>query len=388
MYKSQKIELRPTKSIKLIFDKNFSYSRYIYNKSLETWNNMYKDYTAGICKAPTYNRVRDKVKRDKYEWEEEYLKMVLETSVEDVSSAFNMFFKKLGKFPKFKSKRKQSDTIRFFRKNEYSIQVKSKRFLKLQGIKDLVKMKEDIRFNGTIKECTISKKGSKYYASFVIELPDVVLNNKITDYCGIDLGVKDLLIINGDDDFFRKYKTLNTQLEPLYKKISYYQKVLSRKVYNSNKYNLTRTKLNNTWTRITNIKNDYIHKLTTNITRRYKYITIEDLAVGNMMKNKHLSKAIAQQNWGQIREFLKYKSKLNGNILITADRYFPSTQICSSCGFRKEGSHKMKLGQHTYVCDNCGDIIDRDYNAALNLKQYGKRFVGLANEGNIPSIVH
>jgi len=380
MYIAQKIELKPNNEVKKIFHQNFSYSRYIYNKALAEWNRMYeaRKEDKNLSK-PTHRRVRDNIKKMKEEWESEQASQVLDTSVEDVGKAFNMFFKKLGKYPKFKSKKRQKDSFRFYRKNDYTIQVKEN-WLKLTKIPS-VKMKESLICNGTIKEVTITKKGEKYFASFIIDTDEEFYHCKNNKFVGIDLGVKTLAIINGSDGKFKKYKSLNKKLIPLYNKIKFYSKILSRKVYKSNKYNRTRNKLDRIYLRIQNIQKDYIHKITTNLVANYQYITIEDLAVSNMMKNKNLSRSISQSLWRTFRTFLEYKSSMYGNKIIIADRWFPSTQLCSNCGHVFQKENKLKLKDRIYICPSCGKKIDRDFNAAINLKLYGMRNIGLANKG-------
>ena len=129
------------------------------------------------------------------------------------------------------------------------------------------------------------------------------------------------------------------------------------------------------------MRKDFLHKLSTHITTKYKYICIEDLKVSNMMKNKNLSKSIAEQGWREFRTMLEYKAEKNDCKIIVADKWFPSSQICSCCGNVLQGSDKIKLSQRTYHCHKCNNKIDRDYNAAVNLKLYGMRFVGQVSKG-------
>lgn len=381
MYLAQKIELKPNKELVNAFQQSFGYSRYIYNKALETWNNMYDKYLEDNSNPkPNHRKVRDILKHSKEDWEESQLKMILDTSCEDLGKAFNMMWKGHGKYPRFKKKNKSRNSFRMYRKNDYSIQIKDNKYLKIPGLKALIKMKEDLKIDGIIKEVTISEKGHKYYASFVLEVDDDYydkIDNQ--EFVGIDLGIKSLAIINGTDGLFKKYHSLNKKLIPLYKKIDYYNKVLSRKCYKSNNYEKVRTKLNRTYLRIDNIKKDYLHKITTNLCVRYKYICIEDLKVSNLIKNKRLSKYISQQNWRMFRSMLEYKAEMYGNEIIVADKCFPSSQTCSHCGNVLTKKKKIKLSQRTYKCKKCGFIIDRDFNAAINLKLYGERFVGVAN---------
>jgi putative transposase len=412
MILSQRIEIKPNKELKAILEDYFNYSRYIYNKGLATWNTMYDKYKETNDKQdlPHYYKVRDYLKANKEDWEENYPKQILETSSQNVNYAFNLFFKKESKLPKYKSKKGYKKSFRIYRKNEWSIQIRTKKeidnnpqrncqfykfvdpdnsnrkYLKLQGIKQYIKMKECLRFDGIIKECTISYVNFKYYASFRVELDDNYIDNTYEinysdkkDFIGIDLGVKNIAIINDSNGLFRKYKSLVKVLKPYYMKVDYYNRILSRKVPNSKNYEKTRAKLNHNYLRIKNIRKDYLDKITTFIALNYRNIVIESLKVKNLSKNRRLSKVIWESCFYTFRCMLEYKSKLYKSNLIIAKNNFPSTQLCSKCGNRLTKHNKITLKQRTYKCPKCGFIIDRDFNSSINLKLYGMNIVGMAN---------
>ena len=386
-YNARKIELRLNKEQKQIFDQAFGYSRYVYNKALDEWKRMYEAWKKDNSQTKPNNRkVRDNLKASKEDWEEDQLKMVMETSVEDLAKAFNLMWKGCCKYPNYKSRRNQKDSCRFYRKNEYSMQIRGEKAnkLKVQGISSLIHMKEPLHLkeDHTIQEITVSKRDDRYYASMIIRyLHEDKEPHKEDSYVGIDLGVKDFAIINDDKGLYRKYKSLNSKILPLHKRIKIYNRILDRKDYGSKNYEKARTKLNRTYERIRNIRKDYLHKISTHITTRYKYICIEDLKVSNMMKNRNLSKYIAEQGWREFRTMLEYKAERYGCKIVTADRWFPSSQICSCCGNVLQGKDKLKLSQRVYHCQECGNKIDRDYNAAVNLKLYGMRAIGQVKEG-------
>src|SRR5699024_7198319 len=375
MYKAIKIELKPNKEQKEIFNQAFGYSRYIYNKALDQWIKMWQVHQSDkTLPKPTHRRVRDELKLNREDWEFTQSVQVLDTATEDLGKAFNMMWKGIGKYPKFKSKRLSKLSCRFYRKDKYTLQIKGQKdnMLKLPGISSLILMKESLIIpKDSMKEVTISSYAGKYFASIVMELDDNIDLTHNNTHVGIDLGVKDLATINDDYGKFRKYKSLNKKLIPLYDRIKYYQRLLSRKVPGSNKYERLRTKIQRIWYRISNIKKDYLDKITTNIIKNYQYITIENLKVSNMIKNRNLSRSIAQSNWRQFRTMLEYKAETNVNTIIVADRWFPSSQLCSSCGQVLTKDNKLKLSDRWYQCD-CGHEMDRDYNAAVNLKLYGK----------------
>ena len=386
-YNARKIELRLNEEQKKIFDQAFGYSRYIYNKALDEWKKMYEAWEEDNSQTKPNNRkVRDALKSSREDWEYTQLNILIETTVENLAGAFNMMWKGYGKYPKYKSRRNQKDSCRFYRKTKYSLQIKGEKSnkLKLVGIPSLIHMKEPLHLkeDHTIQEVTISRKANRYYAGILTRyIQDNRKSSKNESYIGIDLGVKDFATINDDKGLYKKYKSLNSKLIPLHNKIDIYNKILSKKCYGSNNYEKARTKLNRTYERINNIRKDFLHKISTHITTKYKYICIEDLKVRNMMRNKNLSKSIAEQGWREFRTMLEYKAEKNDCRIITADRWFPSSQICSCCGNVLQGSEKIKLSQRVYHCHECGNKIDRDYNAAVNLKLYGMRAIGQVKEG-------
>ena len=386
-YTARKIELRLNEEQKQIFKQAFGYSRYIYNKALDEWKKMYEAWKEDNSQTKPNNRkVRDRMGELREDWEYGQLNILIETTVEDLSKAFNMMWKGYGKYPKYKSRRNQKNSCRFYRRNNYSLQIKGEKAnkLKLVGIKSLIHMKEPLLFKEghTMQEITISKRADRYYASIVIRyLQDEKKPHKEDSYLGIDLGVKDFAIINDDKGLYKKYKSLSQKLIPLHRRVDIYNKILSRKHYGSKNYEKARTKLNRTYERISNMRKDYLHKISTHITAKYRYICIEDLKVSDMMKNKNLSKYIAEQGWREFRTMLEYKAEKNDCKIITADKWFPSSQICSCCGNVLQGKDKLKLSQRVYHCHECGNKIDRDYNAAVNLKLYGMRFIGQVKEG-------
>ena len=386
-YTARKIELRLNKEQEKTFDQAFGYSRYIYNKALDEWKKMYEAWKEDNSQTkPNYRKVRDVLKASREDWEFSQLNILIETTVDNLAKAFNMMWKGYGKYPNYKSRRKQKDSCRFCRKTEYSLQIRGEKAnkLKVVGISSLIHMKESLllKEGHTIQEVTVSKRADHYYAGIIIRyIQDEKKPPKEDSYVGIDLGVKDFAIINDDKGLYKKYKSLSQKLIPLHKRIAIYDKILKRKHYGSNNYEKARTKLNRTYMRIGNIRKDYLHKISTHITTKYKYICIEDLKVSNMIKNKNLSKHIAEQGWREFRTMLEYKADKYDCQIITADRWFPSSQICSCCGNVLQGKDKIKLSQRVYHCHECDNKIDRDYNASVNLKLYGMRYIGQVNEG-------
>lgn len=374
MILTHKIEIRPNKTVINMIHQCFGYSRYCYNKGLEVWNN---EYNSG--NKPNGRSVRDMLKSTKQDWEKELSPNILDNAIDDLEKGFKLFYKGISRHPRFKSKRKSRNSFRFNRKNDSTIRIINNK-LCLPKFPYPIKLTEKIRYKGTIKQCTITKEANKYYTCFVIDtVIEPIINNRKT-YVGVDLGIKEFAIIGYGKNNNRKFKHFKGRmkdLKKLYSKISHYQKMLSRKHKDSNKYQATRAKLQILYKKIVNIQKDYLNKITTFLCKKFKHITIEDLNVSGMIKNRKLSKVISRSLFYTFKIMLEYKKKLYDNIIILADRFYPSTQICSHCGNRRERSNKLKLSERVYICNECGVISDRDENASYNLKLYGQQWAGL-----------
>ena len=265
MILTHKMEIKPNKTIIKLFEKYFGYSRYCYNKGLSIWE---EEYSKG--NKPNGRKVRDIFKSIKQEWEKEYSPVVLDTAIEDLEKAYNMFYKKINKKPKFKSKKINKNSFRVYRKCDSTIRIKHNK-LYLPRFPYGIKLTENIRFNGTIKTCTITKKANRYFASFSIELKnETEIKNKFpttNKVAGIDLGLKTFAVL-ADDKYFYKY-FYPSKLKAYYAKINYLNRKLSKKQKGSNKFNVMKTKLQRTYLRIFNIQMDFLQKLTTNIIKNY-----------------------------------------------------------------------------------------------------------------------
>jgi putative transposase len=367
---AHKIRIYPNSTTRKYLEGCFGYSRYCYNKGLELWNKLYKD-----GKKPNARKVRDYYKRNipKEDWEKQYSPNILDNAITNLEHGFNLFYKKITKHPKFKKKGKCKESFTINRKNDSTIRIINNK-LYLPKFKYGMRLSEEIRFDGVIKKCTITKRANQYYASFTIELSSQeqsnLFKNTKSNYVGIDanLGHYDISVKKKSRQNF-PYK----ELKVYYEKISYYQKRLSRKKRNSNKYNVLRTKIQRLYLRIFNIQNDWLHKFTTKMIKRFHNICIEDLNIKGMVKNKHLGKYILRSSFYRFKLLLTYKSELHGSNLIIADRFYPSTQRCARCGNIKRNKEKLTLSDRTYVCYKCGFKMDRDKNSSYNLKYYGMK---------------
>ena len=318
-----------------------------------------------------------------YKWLNDISNNVTKQAIKDACDAYKKFFKGLAKFPKFKSKKKTTPS---FYQDNVKIQF-SEMHVKMEGFAvSKKKNKQKINWirlaehgrvptNCKYSNPRIKFDGLNWWITVGIEYSDSgVTPNK--DGVGIDLGIKDLAICSDE----HKYKNINKThgVKQLEKKKRRLQRSISRK-YEKNKKgesycktcNIIRSekKLLKITHRLTNIRQNYLHQITSEIIKREpSFICMEDLNVKGMMKNRHLSKAVQQQGFYEFRRQIEYKATWNHIPVIIADRFFPSSKLCSCCGTIKKD---LKLSDRIYKC-GCGNVIDRDYQAALHLKRYGE----------------
>ena len=372
MIKSVKIRLLPTKEQELLMFKTIGCSRFAYNWALNRSNELYKlgeKYSmANIRKEFTQLK-----KQDEFKWLNEVSNTTMVESMRNLDKAFKSFFKKKSQYPKFKSKRKSKQSF-YVRYN--SLYFKND----VCNIEKIGKVKFKTNYN--IPDCKYmnpycSYDGKYWYLSFGFEHNEnqVVLNKDLS--IGIDLGVKDLAIVNVLD---KPIKNINKtkKVKKLKKRLKRLQRQVSRK-YEANKCNNKFVKTNNIiklekqikllHRKLSNIRNNHIHQATNKIVKLYPYrVVMEDLNISGMMKNRYLSKAIQEQCLYEFIRQMKYKCKFNGIEFIQVDRFFPSSKKCSCCG---EVKPNIKLKDRVYKCEYCGFEIDRDKNASINLGNYG-----------------
>ena len=379
MIKTYKIKLKPNNKQKTKMFQFCGAKRFAYNWALNKQKENHVNGGKFIKDTDLRKEFTQLKKTDKYRWLYSISNDVTKQAIKDCCIAYKRFFSGVGKKPKFKSKR--TDRPSFYVDN---MKIKfTSTHVKLENIatskrKNKAKLNW-IRLSERNKIPTDCKyinphvvyDGIDWFICVGIEFID----NKevpVNDGIGIDLGVKDLAICSNGEIFRNINKT--QKIKKLEKRKRRLQRSISRKYLNSKKgeryYKTTNIvksekkllKLNH---RLTNIRNDYLHKVTSEIiNRKPKFITIEDLNVSGMMKNKHLSKAIQQQKLYEFRRQLEYKCKWNNIELRIVDKFYPSSKLCHNCGQIKSD---LKLSDRIYKCD-CGYEEDRDYNASLNLR--------------------
>ena len=377
LLKSFKTEINPSKEQIIKINKTIGACRYIYNFYLAHNKELYDKgdkFMSGKSFSVWLNNEYLPDNPDKL-WIKEVSSKSVKKSIEDGYTAFTKFFKHQSSFPKFKKKDK-SDVKMYFVKTDAKSTIWCERHrIKIPTL-GWMKLKEKGYIPTTkdgyvIKSGTVSKKADRYYVSVLVEISDTNIVNNNNDGIGIDLGLKDFAIISNGKTYkninkSRKVKKLEKQLRReqrcLSRQYEYLKKGESTQRANIQKQKLKVQKLHH---RLDNIRTDYINKTIAEIVKtKPSYIMIEDLNVSGMMKNRHLSKAVASQKFYEFKTKLKGKCDDNNIELRIVDRWFPSSKLCHCCGSIKKD---LKLSDRIYKC-NCGYVEDRDLNASLNLR--------------------
>ena len=376
MLKSFKTEINPTEEQKARIRRTIGTCRYVYNFYLghnKALHDNGEKFMTGKDFSLWLNNEYIPDNPDKT-WIREVYSKAVKKSIEDGCTAFTRFFKHQSDFPKFKKKGKSDVKMYFVRNNPKDCQCERHR-LKIPTL-GWVRIKEKGYIPTTkdgymIRSGTVSVKAGRFYVSVLVEIPDVNINNNLNEGIGIDLGLKDFVIISNG----KTYRNINKSagLKKLEKQLIREQRSLSRKYESLKKGESTqraniqkqKLKVQKLHHKMDNIRTDYINKTIAEIVKtKPSYITIEDLNVKGMMKNRCLSKAVASQKFYEFRTRLKAKCDENGIELRVADRFYPSSKTCHHCGSVRKN---LKLSDRIYRCE-CGYVADRDLNAALNLK--------------------
>jgi putative transposase len=359
MLLAHKIELRPTPEQEQFLFQSVGVRRFTYNALLAHFK---QDGVKWNKKA-----ANDKLKDLKSEhlWMQEVSARTSRNVIDDLDNAFKKFFKnvKSGKkpgFPKFK-KKGVSDSFSIREQPKFDV---NGRMLRIEKLKTRVKMRQRLRLNGTAKRCTVSFSGGRWFASFLVDCTESPWNpistNTRKPSVGVDIGIKSLAVLSDGTEI-----PANQPLKRQLKKLAKLQKRFARQKKGSNRRSITKRKIARLHFFITEKRKAVLHGLTDYLTRSYDRIVIEDLNVSGMVKNRKLARAISDVGFGEFRRQLEYKAFFRGCELVVADRFFPSSKMCSGCGV----IHDMPLGNREMSCD-CGTALDRDHNAAINLMNY------------------
>ncbi len=389
MLKSYKTEILPTAKQTDKIRRSMGICRWLYNEYIARNKRLHKLYQRGyldenqkhFISAMDFDKfVNHKLKnREERAWINECGSKARKKSITNAETAFKKFFKGETGFPRFKKRNRQSVGIYFPKNNKGDWTVK-RHWIQIPTI-GKVKLKEFgyLPVGATVKSGTVSHKVDRFYVSVVVDMPDPQYVKPQGESLGIDLGLKDLAILSNGT----KYKNINKTavVKRLKKKLRREQRRLSRKLENKKKRgeksatyfaNISKNvlKVQKLHHRLTSIRTNYTNQVVNEIVKREpSYITIEDLNVRGMMRNRHLAKAVAECKFYEFRTKLTIKCHEHGIELRVADRFYPSSKTCHECGHIK---HDLKLSDRIYICPECGNIIDRDYQAALNLRDVGE----------------
>nr|DAR10357.1 MAG TPA: endonuclease [Caudoviricetes sp.] len=393
MYLTKKIRLLPTKEQEILFWKSVGVARWSYNYFLSESYRVYQEWLADnskpkhISEMEVRKYINHHLKKTTHTWLTEVGSNVMKQGVKDANTALQNFFKIKEGYPKFKSKKRSKPS---FYVNYETLKRTPNGF---QGEKiGVIKTRDSlpkIPKGQKYANPRITYDGRFWFLSvgYTVKTKQVELTD---EKIGIDVGLKDLAIVsNRNNSYTKKYRNINKgyRIKLLEKRLKRSQRRLSRKIlnniesYNKNCIstytrpledckNIQKQKhiIQSLYRKLSNIRTNYIHQVTAEIVKnKPSRIVLEDLNIKWMMKNRHLSKSVANSKWNEFRRQIEYKAELYGIEVMVADRFYPSSKTCSCCGNVKKD---LKLSDRVYRCDCCGNVIDRDINASINLARY------------------
>ena len=373
MLKAIKIRIYPTVEQVDFINKQLGCCRFVYNNCLAFRKDSYQNEHVSVSSSSAVKHITS-LKKDN-EWLKDVHSKVLQQSVRDMNQAYDNFFKLHRGFPKFKSKHDNRQSCRF--PKDAFIGVRGNRI-------DLIKVLKDIHFKCSrnderylnrnqdkVKSITLNKEpNGKFYLSVLIDKPLRQVPQS-SSMVGLDLGIKDFAVTSDGQviENFHFKKNEESRLKRLQRQIS--KKIVGSK--NREKARLRFAKLNE---KIRNRKLNFLHDVTNHLIDENQVIVMEDLNVKGMVRNHKLAESISEVNWGEFRRILTYKAAWHGRQLVFIDRFYPSSKRCNHCGYIYK---ELTLKDRQWVCPECGSLIDRDYNAALNILEEGERIIGLSS---------
>lgn len=371
--KAYKVRLYPNEEQQIFFAKSFGCTRFIWNRMLSDKIGYYNEHKTELKNTPAHYK-------KEFEWLKDVDSLALANVQQNLRAAYSKFFKGLG-FPKFKKKGQRDSYTTNNQKGTVAITDDTVKLPKIGHIP----AKFPSKVNGLIKSATISRTPSgKYYASLLVETIATTLP-KTHSNIGIDLGLTDFIVLSDGT------KVANpTFLSRLQHKLAREQKILAkrravakadqRKLSESRNYQKQKIKVAKVYEKITNIRKDFLHKLSFTLIKNHDVIAIEDLNVKGMVKNRKLSKAISDSSWSTFTTMLNYKAEWYGKKLVKVDRWYPSSKTCSGCGHLLTKA-ELPLQVRSWNCPSCLQSNDRDINASINILSEGLRLATLKTVG-------
>ena len=379
-HRAYKFRIYPNAEQRVLLAKHFGCCRFVYNYFLETREKAYKERNERISLFETHHMVAEMRKTERYSWLKEVYGHSLQAALRNLDSAYQKFIKakhdgkavpiirngkptgRLMYEPRFKSKRDNSQSVTF----PDNVKVVDGQ-LKLPKFKAGIKMKMHRPLGGRICHATVSRSVTgKYYVSILCE-DDIQLAQEASGEIGIDLGIKDMAVCsNGERVANPKF------LERGERHLKYLQRQVSKKKKGGMNRRRARMKVSRHHENVANRRRDYIHKFTIRTVRENQTVCIENLNVQGMQSNHHLAKSIGSVSFGEIARQLEYKCRWYGRGFVKVPRFYPSSKKCNHCGYV---NHALTLKDREWICPDCGQEIDRDFNAALNILAEGKRIL-------------
>ena len=398
------VRLYPNKTMQTVLDSLCDYRRYCWNQGLELWNTLYEQRLIGLpdelqakikrsltdktvefseeelalrtpFPAPSERLVRDELVAQKADWQFEFSARVLQQAIKDLAVAWGLFFtnSKTANKPGFQTRKKPKQGFKTDRARIINGRLTLDKPHAYKGEWSSIRFKGANIPDGKLKFCAVTRTKGKYFATITMDVETITFP-KTGKKTAVDANVDHFDTTNGQTSLKPEL------LDRLYERVRTYQRQLTHKrkvnknYRHSKGYQATRAKLQATYERIRNVQNDLLHKFTTDLCRQFDTVVIEDLDVKGMQMKKK-AKNLHRSLFGRFRQFMEYKAEKFGKTLIIADRFYPSTQRCSNCGYIKTGDEKITLNgnqkhgtkHNEYVCYHCGYEDDRDHNAVLNL---------------------
>ena len=370
MLKAIKIRIYPSQEEIGYINRQLGCCRFVYNNCLAYKKDNYEKEKENISSSETIKHIVT-LKND-YVFLKDVHSKVLQQSVRDLNQAYDNFFKLHKGYPKFKSKHNNKQSCRF--PKDAIIGINGNRISLIKTLKDILfkcSRKDEKYLNKNqdkISSITLTKLPSnQFYLSVLIDKPNEIrpANNNAV---GIDLGIKDF-VITSDGEVFNNLHFKKSQSD----KIKRLQRQLSRKQKGSNNRNKARIRLAKAYKKINDKKQHYLHQVSNTLINENQVICMEDLNVKGMLRNHKLAESIQEMNFGEFKRILEYKANWYNRKIVYVDRFYPSSKTCHNCGYINK---QLKLSDRQWVCPQCGEIIERDYNAALNILDEGLRIIG------------